>query len=243
MNKVLLMSGASSDIGVAILSATIDQYDHVIAHYYGDKKELQSLYEKHKEKITMVESDFSSEEETNQFVEHVAALPFEVTDIIHLPAGVFRYTKFNKLSWGNFDKDIQISLRSFILILNKFLPNMAKKKYGKVVTMLSHCTCNMPPKYLSSYVTVKYALLGLVKSLAVEYADKNIRINGISPTMMETKFLDNIPLLLKEQSAHNSPTGENLKVSEVVPIIKFLMSDDGSSITGQNIAITNGNTI
>ena len=63
--------------------------------------------------------------------------------------------------------------------------------------MLTSCTTNIPPKYLASYVTSKYALLGLVKALSNEYADKGIRINGISPSMIETKFLENIPLIYK----------------------------------------------
>lgn len=68
------------------------------------------------------------------------------------------------------------------------IPNMAKKKYGRIVFMLTSCTINNPPKYQSSYVTVKYALLGLMKALAVEYADRGITVNGVSPDMMETKF-------------------------------------------------------
>ena len=59
--------------------------------------------------------------------------------------------------------------------------------------------------------------------------------------MIETKFLKNIPELVVQQNALNSPTGENLKVKNVVPIFEFLLSSDGDSITGQNIAITNGN--
>ena len=118
---------------------------------------------------------------------------------------------------------------------------MAKNKYGKVVVMLTSYTTNIPPKYLASYVTSKYALLGLIKALANEYADKGIRINGISPTMMDTKFLQSIPELIVKQNAMNSPTGKNLSVEEVTPMFEFLLSDKSAAITGQNIAITNGN--
>ena len=118
---------------------------------------------------------------------------------------------------------------------------MAKNKYGRVVVMLTSCTVNVPPKYLASYTTSKYALLGLVKSLAVEYAGNNVTINGISPTMIETKFLSKVPSLLVEQNALKSPNGKNLTVDEVTPMIEFLLSDKACAITGENIAITNGN--
>ena len=83
--------------------------------------------------------------------------------------------------------------------------------------------------------------MGLMKALAQEYAGKGVTINGISPTMIETKFLNDIPDLLVQQNAMNSPTKENLKVQDVVPTISFLLSNNANSITGQNIAITNGN--
>ena len=163
------------------------------------------------------------------------------THIVHLPAGKFENIKFNKITWEKFQTDINIALRSLVIILNGFLPIMSKNKFGRIVVMLTSCTTNIPPKYLSSYVTSKYALLGLVKALSTEYADKGIRINGVSPTMIETTFLQNVPELLVQQNAMNSPTGANLTVEEVLPLIEFLLHDSAGSITGQNIAITNGN--
>lgn len=59
--------------------------------------------------------------------------------------------------------------------------------------------------------------------------------------MIETKFLQNVPELLVQQNAMNSPTGANLKIEEVLPLIEFLLQDSSGSITGQNIDITNGN--
>ena len=59
--------------------------------------------------------------------------------------------------------------------------------------------------------------------------------------MIETKFLKDIPELIVKQNAMNSPTGSNLIVEDVIPTFEFLLSDHSNSITGQNIAITNGN--
>ena len=106
--------------------------------------------------------------------------------------------------------------------------------------MLTSDTVDMPPKYQSSYVTVKYALLGLMKSLAVEYAEKGITFNGISPDMIETKFLSELPELIVENNRNNSPLGRNIRIDEIVPIFEYLLSDAGASMTGQNIAVTGG---
>ena len=77
--------------------------------------------------------------------------------------------------------------------LKYILPFMKKNKYGKILTILSSVTIGQPPGHMSSYVTSKYALLGLLRSLAAEYSKYKICINSISPGMINTKFLNEIP--------------------------------------------------
>ena len=99
---------------------------------------------------------------------------------------------------------------------------------------------NIPPKALTQYTTVKYALLGLVRSLASEYSDKNIQINAVSPSMVETKFLDTIDEKIVELNAYNHPLKRNAKVKDITPIIKMLASNESDYINGINIPITGG---
>ena len=239
--KILLVTGASSDIGAKLIEKVNKDYNYIIAHHNGDEDNLVKLKEKLGEKLILIKGNFANEEETYEFVENIKKTEKIPTHIVHLPAGKFENIKFSNLTWDKFQKDLDIAVRSLVIILNNFIPKMAKNKYGKIVVMLTSCTTNIPPKYLSSYVTSKYALLGLVKALSNEYADKGIRINGISPTMIETKFLKDVPELIIQQNANNSPTGKNLSVEDVIPMFQFLLSENADCITGQNIAITNGN--
>ena len=239
--KILLITGASSDVGDNLINKVYKEFDYIIAHHIGDNENLLKWKEKLGEKLILIKGNFLDESDTYKFVEDIKNTGKIPTHIVHLPAGKYENIKFSKMNWEKFNTDINIAVRSLVIILNEFLPVMAKNKYGKVVVMLTSCTTNIPPKYVSSYVTSKYALLGLVKALANEYADKGIRINGVSPTMMETKFLQSIPELIVKQNAMNSPTGNNLSVDEVTPMFEFLLSDKSDAITGQNIAITNGN--
>ncbi len=239
--KILLITGASSDVGDNLINKVYKEFDYIIAHHIGDNENLLKWKEKLGEKLILIKGNFLDESDTYKFVEDIKNTGKIPTHIVHLPAGKYENIKFSKMNWEKFNTDINIAVRSLVIILNEFLPVMAKNKYGKVVVMLTSCTTNIPPKYVSSYVTSKYALLGLVKALANEYADKGIRINGVSPTMMETKFLKNIPELIVKQNAMNSPTGTNLSIDDVTPMFEFLLSDKSDAITGQNIAITNGN--
>ncbi len=106
--------------------------------------------------------------------------------------------------------------------------------------MLSSYVIGVPPKSLSHYTVSKYAMLGLMKSLASEYADKNIQINSVSPSMIETKFLNNINEKLVEISAYNNPLKRNANIDDVVPVIKMLLSKESDYINGVNIPITGG---
>ena len=241
--KILLVTGASSDVGFNLIKNINYKFDYIIAHHNSDNKNLNELKEKLGKKLILVKSNFNDEQDTYKLIDKINSIKKIPTHIVHLSAGKFENCKFSKLTWNKFQTDFNISFRSLVIILNSFLPIMAKNKYGKILIMLTSCTTNIPPKYLTSYVTSKYALLGLVKSLANEYSDKGIKINGISPSMIETKFLKNIPELLVQQNAMNSPTGSNLCVDDVIPMFEFLLSDKSNSITGQNIAITNGNII
>lgn len=121
-----------------------------------------------------------------------------------------------------------------------FIPFMKKQKSGKIVVMLTIHTQGVPPSFVAPYVTVKYAMLGLVKSLAVEYAGKGIQVNGVSPEMIDTKFLSDMPDFVKEQSVLNFPMKRFLQVEDVIPTFEYLLSEAADCVTGQNICITGG---
>jgi 3-oxoacyl-[acyl-carrier protein] reductase len=117
---------------------------------------------------------------------------------------------------------------------------MAAAKFGKIVFILSSVTLNVPPKALAEYTTIKYALLGLMKSLASEYADKKINVNSISPSMVETKFLSLINEKFIEISAQSNPLKRNAKVEDLNGILNLLFSNESDFINGINIPITGG---
>jgi 3-oxoacyl-[acyl-carrier protein] reductase len=79
-----------------------------------------------------------------------------------------------------------------------------------------------------------------MKGAAVEYAGKGININGISPNMIETKFLDNIDKRLIEMNVENSLIKRTIRINEVVAGILFLLSDDSGAMYGANLNLSGG---
>lgn len=239
MNKTLLVLGASSDVGQALIERVYDEYDIILAHYNRTKEPLELLNARLGGKVVLLQADFSSDDDTDRFISELKK-QYVPTHIVHLPAPKYMNSKFHKIKWNNFQTNIDLQLRSISKVLSAFLPIMSKTKYGKIVIMLSSCSENTAPKYLADYVTVKYALLGLMKALAAEYASKNICVNGISPAMMDTKFLSDIPELIVQQNAAASPRGRNVSVNDVVPTIEFLLCEKSDYISGQNIVVAAG---
>ena len=236
---IILIIGASSDIGLNLIKNISDEA-LIIAHYKSSNEKLLELSKNINNELVTIKADLSKEDEINKLLALIESDYGVPNKIIHLAAPKFKNIRFKDIFWGEFQNEIDISLKSIILILNIFLPKMAKLKQGKVVIMLSSVVINIPPKALTQYTTIKYAMLGLVKALASEYSDKNIQINAVSPSMIETKFLDNINEKLVELSAYNHPLKRNAQIDEITPIIIMLTSKESDYINGVNIPITGG---
>jgi len=239
MEKVLLVVGGSSDIGVATVRDQVAAFDKIIIHYNHLNDSIAELQEKYKN-IECLQADLESIDSTQKLISAINEQNIVPTHILHLPAMKFEAKKFHKTPWDIIEKEINVSLRSAIMILREYLPKMSKNRFGKIVIMLSMVINSMPPKYNADYVIVKEALYGLVKAIAVEYADQGISINGISPALVETKFVEKMHDYLKEENAKLSPVGRNLVVEDVIPTIRFLLSDESNLINGQNISVTGG---
>lgn len=239
-DKILLVTGASSDLGSEFIRRVGKNYSKVWAHYRSSSQIVDQLQAELPTKIVPIQADFSDLESTLNFVNTIKDSGNYPDHIVHISAQKVHNLQFHKHSWNSYQKEFDISVRSIIMILQAFIPKMAKKKYGKIVFILSSSLLGVPPKFQSPYITGKYALLGLMHTLAAEYAAKGITVNAVSPDMMDTKFLSNLPELIIEQNAKNNPLGRNIHVNDVIPTLEYLFSADNNVVTGQNIGVTGG---
>ena len=121
-----------------------------------------------------------------------------------------------------------------MLVTQAFLPAMAKKKEGHVVFMLTKGICDPVAKHCAQYVSVKFALYGLMQALASEYGSSGIAINGVSPAIVDTKFMDNQSHLIVDGLVEGSVLGRKLTTAEVSGKIRELLTVDASQVNGQN---------
>lgn len=239
-DKVLLVLGASSDIGRRLIAECHSQYAQVLCHYRTSDDFLQQLAAQGADNLRGYRADLADVEDTRRLIQQIKDDGIAPDHILHLSAVPAAPVHFAKDDWSSFETMLAVSLRAAVLTAQAFIPAMAKQKYGKLVFMLTAYVQNVPPKYLAAYVSSKYALLGLMKSLAAEYAEKGIQVNGVSPEMIETKFLSGMSEYIVQANAQKSPRGRNLLVEEVTPTLRFLLSEASDGITGENIVITGG---
>lgn len=240
-DRTLLIVGASSDIGCALLSKLDGLYGTVFAHCHRSEAKLQSLAARlETPRVRILRADLRSEGDLARMVEEVRGAGASPDGFVFLAAPKYRVRRFKDTTWREFQEEIDVQLAPTVRLLKEFMPPIAKRGRGKVVFALSSVTAGVPPIGVAAYATVKHGLLGLMRALAAEYSSRRININAISPSMTDTKFLDELPARMVEISAQQSHWGRNARVEEVAGAVRFLLSPESDYMTGVNLLVTGG---
>lgn len=240
MGKYLLLGGSSEISCSFIRTNQWHENDEIIAQYCNTKNDLELLAQNIPAKMTLIHSDFNDFNSTSEFINTLKDINFIPTHILHTPAIRAESQRLTDVDWSFVENHINVQCRSIYMVLHALLKPMSKVKNGRIVLVLSSYCLGVPPKFLSAYVMTKYALLGLGKSIAAEYATKNILVNMVSPSMMETKFVSNIHDSIITNSAITNPLKRNATPDDVANVICFLFSSNNTFITGTNIPVTGG---
>ncbi|MCI8402813.1 MAG: SDR family oxidoreductase [Lachnospiraceae bacterium] len=234
-NKTIFITGANSEIATFYIKEKSQDYDCIIAHYRHRHDRIDGLKGVLEDKLVPVSADLSSRSDVEKLVEKLKS--YEIDEFLHVAAPKLRHMRFVKGDLYEFELEMQVVYWSFFQICQTILPGMVKRGKGRIVSILTEYTVTNQPPYLSHYISAKFALLGLMKSLAGEYAVKGIRVNGISPGLIETDFISQLPQYVIENNAKTTIKGKNLNPSDLISTISYLLSEESGSINGQNILL------
>ena len=236
--KVYLIIGAGSDIGITYIERLVKNDDiRIIALYRNMSENLKTAIGSYKDVFFPIQVDLSDPIQVEDAITKINERGLIPTHILHLAAKPYGFVKIKNWDEISVKESMQVSVYSFARICSEYLPKMAKAGYGKVVALVSSVTVGEPPKFTSMYTTVKYALLGFIKSASNEYTDKGLNINALSPDMVDTKFLDGIDEHIKEMAADENPNKRLISTDEVADKIEFLFSDEADNINGINMTM------
>lgn len=239
MSNCYLITGASSDVGMALLRRLYRDGDIFLCQGAGDTYPLRVIGQTHPGIFTF-DVDLGSESSVEQFIAEVRKNYPTPTHLVHLPALRVVNTKFKNFDEERFATDFCVQVTSSLKLCKAFIPGMAKSHYGRVLFMLTDYLLDMPPRNTAAYVMAKSAVQGLMKSLAADYAAAGVTVNGVAPSMMQTKFLADTSPLIVEAAAAAHPMKRNARVEDVIPAMEFLLSEEAGFITGVTLPVTGG---
>ena len=144
-----------------------------------------------------------------------------------------------KMTEADFDRVIDINLKSIYNTCKAIIRPMMKNKKGKILNISSIVALIGNPGQ-TNYAASKAGMIGFTKSLAKEVGSRNICVNAIAPGFIETKMTKDLPENVKDQMLKNIPLKRFGSAKDVANLAMFLASDDADYITGQTIVIDGG---
>tara|TARA_A100001011_G_scaffold346406_1_gene382780 strand:- start:30 stop:764 length:735 start_codon:yes stop_codon:yes gene_type:complete len=235
-NKKILITGATGGIGSAIVDKFLILGGEVLAS--GTKNEkLEELKNKYPN-INILKFDISEHSKIEEFIENSHS-QLSGLDVIINNAGITLDNLSLRMKDHEWQKVIDINLTSTFLLCKYSLKKMLKNKFGRIVNITSIVghTGNLGQ---ANYSASKSGIIGMSKSLAIEYAKKNITINCVSPGFIQSNMTDKISETLKEVLASRIAMGKLGTGEDVANSVAFLSSDAASYITGETIHVNGG---
>jgi NAD(P)-dependent dehydrogenase (short-subunit alcohol dehydrogenase family) len=241
-NKKILVTGATSGIGLALCDFLIKQECSVIG-VGRDNNKIEDLIKKSDNKLKFLSLDLIDFSNYSMiFDEMLAGEKFD--GFVHC-AGIEETLPLTMYNPENVKRIFDINVFSGIELLRHF----SKKKYsndGASVVFLSSVMGELGQPGKIGYCATKSAILGIVKASALELAKRRFRVNSVAPGVVNTPMTQKLFSQIEDDNIQRikemHPLGIG-EVDDVVPAITFLLSDSSKWITGQNIKIDGGYSI
>ncbi len=235
-NKNILITGASGGIGNELVKKFVSLGGNVLGS--GTKTEKLDLIKKKYPNIKVKKFDISEHSRIEEFIENVS-LELGGLDILINNAGTNADNLSLRMKDEEWKKVIDINLTSTFLLSKYSIKKMLKNKFGRVVNITSVVghTGNLGQ---SNYAASKAGITGMSKSLAIEYAKKNITVNCVSPGFIVSDMTMNIAEKVKIYLTSRIPMGKLGTGEDVSNCVAFLSSDQASYVTGETIHVNGG---
>ena len=236
-NKNIVVTGASGGIGNSIIEKLNQAGANILAS--GTRIEKLEQLKKMYGQIKISKFDISQHDKIEEFIENSSKELGGNLDCIVNNAGITQDNLAIRMSLEEWQKVIDTNLTSTFLMSKFAIKKMLKNKSGKIVNITSVVghTGNLGQ---ANYTASKAGIVAMSKSLAIEYAKKNINVNCISPGFIKTAMTDKLDQKFKELIISKIPSARLGEPRDVANAVLFLASDLSNYINGETIHVNGG---
>ena len=241
MDRVALITGGARGIGKAIAIEFAKKGYNIVINYRTENEEMTKLkneLEKNKINTLFVQGDVTDFEKWGDIAKEVID-KMGAIDVLVNNAGVTKDTLLLRMSKEDFSQVIDVNLKGTFNVTKQIIPYMSKQRSGKVINV-SSVVGLVGNAGQSNYSASKAGIIGLTKSIAKEFASRNILVNAIAPGFIKTDMTDVLPDSIKDNINNQIPLKRQAEAGEVAKLVYFLGSDENTYITGQVINIDGG---
>ena len=235
--KNIIVTGASGGIGNAIVKELYENEANILAT--GTKKEkLEDLKSRFKN-IKILSFDISQHKQIDEFIDNATKeLGGELNCIVN-NAGITKDNLAIRMSFEEWKNVIDTNLTSTFLLSKAAIKKMLKNKNGKVINITSVVghTGNLGQ---ANYTAAKAGLVAMSKTLAIEYAKKNINVNCISPGFIKTNMTEMIDSKYKDMIISKIPSARLGEPGDIANAVLFLASNQSDYINGETLHVNGG---
>ncbi|TSJ67212.1 SDR family oxidoreductase [Allobacillus salarius] len=237
MKETVLVIGASSDLAQETIQSLASPSRQFILHYFENKEAIEktmSLLDED-QVIMSVRANLSEQTEIQQLIE---SIPFQVHSIL-FAQGRSYHELLTESSSEKMDEQYTIHLKSMMLIAKAFLPQMIARKEGNIV-VISSIWGELGASNESVYAAMKGAQLAWMKSIAKEVGPSGVRVNAVTPGLIDTKMNKVISEQDQEVWTNQVPLRRAGQPGDVANLIRFLFSNESNYIHGQVLRLSGG---
>jgi 3-oxoacyl-[acyl-carrier protein] reductase len=241
-DKVVLVTGASRGIGETTAKLFALHGAKVIINYRHGAEDARRVVGEILDgggQAIAIAADVSEPEQVRSLVREACQRYGTVHVLVNNAARDFRPIPFSKLTWDEIQADIDVIAKGTFLCCQEVVPLMLEQGGGKIVNISTIATDSPPPDQMK-YVVAKSALVGLTRSLSVEFASRNIQVNLVVPNFVETDLVTHVPEGFRKKIAQDIPMRRLATSIDVARAVVFLASSYSSFTTGQKVMVTGG---
>ena len=239
--KTAIITGATRGIGKGIAKAFADHGANVLFTYSSSTdlaKQIESDLSTKDVIVKGFKSDASNFEDCHKLVEQINK-DFPVIDVLINNAGITRDNLLMRMHEEDFDKVIEVNLKSVFNMTKAIQRTMLKQRFGSIINMSSVVGVKGNAGQ-SNYAASKAGIIGFSKSIALELGSRNIRCNVIAPGFIETEMTEVLDEKIVEEWRNSIPLKRGGKPSDIADTCVWLASDMSTYITGQTIHVNGG---